>query len=147
MNSFKERQAPLDALFYLGNAYRINNQLDKALEAYHEFKKRSDPEVYDMEIVDEQIATVERAKRYFAKPIYFVAHHLEAPINSRNAEKNAVVSGDENTLAYNVKLPFYEALYVSRRVDGKWQPPRTLFPSLELTEMLHPLDSRSMAKK
>jgi hypothetical protein len=130
MNSFKERQAPLDALFYLGNAYRINNQLDKALEAYHEFKKRSDPEVYDMEIVDEQIATVERAKRYFAKPIYFVAHHLEAPINSRNAEKNAVVSGDENTLAYNVKLPFYEALYVSRRVDGKWQPPQNIIPEL-----------------
>ncbi|MGC8803263.1 MAG: hypothetical protein ACP5PS_05765, partial [Bacteroidales bacterium] len=130
MNSFKERQAPLDALFYLGNAYRINNQLDKALNAYQEFKKRSDPYVYDVEIVDEQIATIERAKRYFAKPIYFVAHHLEEPINSRYAEKNAVVSGDESTLAYNVKLPFYEALYVSRRVDGKWQPPQNIIPEL-----------------
>ncbi|MCX7985347.1 MAG: hypothetical protein N2662_00210 [Bacteroidales bacterium] len=130
INNFKERQAPLDALFYLGNAYRINNQLDKALNAYLEFKKRSDPEVYDMEIVEEQIATVERAKRYFSKPIYFVAHHLEAPINSRNAEKNAVVSGDETVLAYNVKLPFYEALYVSRKVDGKWQPPQNIIPEL-----------------
>ncbi len=130
MNSFKERQAPLDALFYLGNAYRINNELDKALNAYLEFKKRCDPDVYDMEIVDEQIATVERAKRYFAKPIYFVARNLGEPINSKNAEKNAVVSGDENTLAYNVKLPFYEALYVSRRVDGKWQPPQNIIPEL-----------------
>jgi len=29
---FKEKGAPYDALYYLANAYRINNQIDKALE-------------------------------------------------------------------------------------------------------------------
>ncbi len=129
-NSFKERQAPLDALFYLGTAYRINDQLDKAMNAYQEFKKRADPAIYDIELVDEQIATVQRAKRYLAKPVYFVTHHLGEPVNSRYAEKNAVVSGDESVLAYNVKLPFYEALYVSKKVNGQWQAPQNIIPEL-----------------
>jgi len=30
--SFSERRAPHHASFYLGNAYRMNNELDKALE-------------------------------------------------------------------------------------------------------------------
>ena len=34
---FEEKNAPLHAYFYLGNAYRINNQLDKALESYKTF--------------------------------------------------------------------------------------------------------------
>lgn len=129
-NNFKERQAPLDALFYLGTAYRINDQLDKAMKAYQEFKKRLDPDIYDEELVNEQIETVERARRYFAKPIYYVAKNIGEPTNSRYAEKNAVVSGDETVLAFNRKLPFYEALFVSVKVDGKWQPPINIIPEL-----------------
>ena len=37
-NSFRETRAPLEAFFYLGNAYRINGQLDKAIETYEHFK-------------------------------------------------------------------------------------------------------------
>jgi tetratricopeptide (TPR) repeat protein len=36
---FRETGAPYDALYYLANAYRINNQLDKAVETYKLFKK------------------------------------------------------------------------------------------------------------
>ncbi len=129
-NNFKERQAPLDALFYLGTAYRINDQLDKAMKAYQEFKKRLDPDIYDEELVIEQIETVERARRYFSKPIYYVAKNVGEPISSRYAEKNAVVSGDETVLAFNRKLPFYEALFVSVKVDGKWQNPVNIIPEL-----------------
>src|SRR4030042_98955 len=35
--SFEEKNAPLHAYFYLGNAYRINNQLSEALTAYNTF--------------------------------------------------------------------------------------------------------------
>ena len=41
---FKEKQAPYDALYYLANAYRINNQIDKALDTYRLFKKNLNPE-------------------------------------------------------------------------------------------------------
>jgi tetratricopeptide (TPR) repeat protein len=44
---FSETGAPYDALYYLANAYRINNKLDEALETYSRFKENLDPKVYD----------------------------------------------------------------------------------------------------
>jgi tetratricopeptide (TPR) repeat protein len=35
---YKEKKAPLDAYLYLGNAYRVNNDLDKAIESYEKYK-------------------------------------------------------------------------------------------------------------
>ena len=54
-NSFKETRAPLEAFFYLGTAYRINNQLEKAIATYQSFRDQADPELYDLDLVDEQI--------------------------------------------------------------------------------------------
>jgi tetratricopeptide (TPR) repeat protein len=54
-NSFKEKKAPPEAFYYLGNAYRSNNRLKDAVEAYEQFKLVLDPLVYDVELVDAQI--------------------------------------------------------------------------------------------
>jgi hypothetical protein len=45
--SFKETRAPIDAWLFLGNACRVNNQLDKAIETYNKYKTltRSDDEI------------------------------------------------------------------------------------------------------
>jgi len=129
-DNIKERQAPIDAQFYLGNAYRINNQLDKALNIYIQFKKQLDPDVFDEDLVNEQIKAIERAKKLVSKPVFFVATNLGEPINSKYSEFNAVVSGDENTLVYNVKLQFYDALYYSTKVNGLWNDPVNIIPDL-----------------
>ena len=129
-NSVKEKQAPVDAIFYLGNAYRVNNQLDKALDKYYQFKKLLDPEVFDEELVNDQIKSIERAKKYEKNPIYFDAKNIGEPINSKFAQTNAVVSADENTMVYNVKLQFYDALYFSKKENGKWGEPVNIIPDL-----------------
>ena len=64
---FKESGAPYDALYYLANAYRINNQLDKALETYDLFKRNMDTEVYDSTVVDLQIQSCLNAKELIGK--------------------------------------------------------------------------------
>jgi len=61
--NFRETGASYDALYYLANAYRINNLLDKALETYELFKKNLNTEVYDETIVEMQIQSVQNAKR------------------------------------------------------------------------------------
>ncbi len=116
VNDIEEHQAPLDALFYLGNAYRINNQLDEALKYYNEFKEKLDPTVYDEEIVIEQIKAIENAKKLESSPVFFDAKNLGPNINSRFSESNAVVSGNDSSLVYNVKLQFYDALYYSTKL-------------------------------
>src|SRR5665648_926998 len=54
---FKETGAPYDALYYLANAYRINLDLDKALETYDIFMKNVDTEVYDTTLIRFQMET------------------------------------------------------------------------------------------
>jgi hypothetical protein len=129
-SNIKETKAPIDALFYLGNAYRINNQLDKALATYIEFRKKCNPDIFDISLVDDQIKTISRAKKLESNPIYFVAKNLGETINSRFAETNAVVSADESILIYNVKLQFYDAMYFSVKENGKWQEPVNIIPDL-----------------
>jgi len=34
INNYRERMAPTEAFYYLGNAYRVNNRLDEAIQTY-----------------------------------------------------------------------------------------------------------------
>ncbi len=128
--SLKEDQAPPDAYFYLGRAYRVNNQLDKAIEAFKEFKKILDPKVYNEEVVDKQIEACEYAKKLLNDPRFVDYENLGEPINSRFSDFSPVISRDESTMVFTRALAFYDALMYSKKVDGKWTEP------LNMTEML-----------
>lgn len=128
--SLKEDQAPPDVYFYLGRAYRVNNQLDKAIEAFMEFKKILDPKVYNEEVVDKQIEACEYAKKLQSEPLYVDYENLGDPINSRFSDFSPVITRDESTMVFTRALAFYDALMYSKKVDGKWTEP------LNMTEML-----------
>jgi tetratricopeptide (TPR) repeat protein len=125
-NSFKEKKAPPEAFYYLGNAYRTNNKLKDAIEAYEQFKLVLDPLVYDVELVDAQIAACKVAALQESKPMYFISANLGEPINERFEESNPVVSGDESVIAFTRKLQFYDAVFCSRKINGKWSEPENL---------------------
>ncbi len=131
-NSFREKQAPPEALYYLGNAYRVNNRLDEAINTYRKCKEILNPEIYDSELIDKQIQSCQIALRIEANPDYIVKENLGEEINSRFAEINPLVSGDETTLVFTKKLQFYDAVFYSRKEDGKWSYPVNLTPSFEL---------------
>ena len=78
---FKETGAPYDALYYLANAYRINNQLDKALRTYELFRKNLNPEVYDTTIVNLQIQSCSNAKELMRMPLFIKEKNLGNVIN------------------------------------------------------------------
>jgi tetratricopeptide (TPR) repeat protein len=94
-NNFKETHSPLDALFNLGNAYRINNQIDKAIETYEKFKEQADPAIYDLKLVDEQIDACNNAIDLKTRPIDIDIVNLGDRINTRFSDIDPVVSGDE----------------------------------------------------
>lgn len=129
-SSYKERRAPLEAYYYLGDAYRVNNKLEEALDAFEHFKQILDPAVYDVELVNKQINSCNLAKELEAKPVYFGIKHLGEPINTRFADIRPVISGDEKTLVFTTKLQFYDAVFVSTRPDtsSDWTPPVNLTP-------------------
>ncbi len=137
-NNFREKQAPLDALFYLGNAYRINNQFDKALEVYSEFKTRLDPEVYREQLVDEQIVACKNAKKLMKDPVDIDMTNIGERINTRFSDIRAVVSGDQTKMVFVSRLQFYDAVFYTEKVKGQWSYPRNIIPELGVDEDAYP---------
>jgi len=131
-NSLKERNAPPEALFYLGNAYRINNRLNEAIDIYKKFLEILDPEIYDDELVKNHIKACEIALKLMAKPNYVITENLGEVINSQFSDINPIISGDESTLVYTKKLRFYDAVFYSKKENGSWGYPINLTPEFAL---------------
>ena len=130
--NFKEKGAPFDALYYLANAYRINNQLDKALETYEKFKKNLDSKVYDTAVVELQIQSCLNAKELMSRPLYVKMDNLGELINESNAEFNPVVSDNNDVLVYSKSEAFYDAILYSTKQDGKWSGPLNMNEILQV---------------
>lgn len=130
--NFKEKGAPFDALYYLANAYRINNQLDKALETYERFKQNLDSKVYDTAVVELQIQSCLNAKELMSRPLYVKMDNLGELINESNAEFNPVVSDNNDVLVYSKSEAFYDAILYSTKQDGKWSGPLNMNEILQV---------------
>jgi tetratricopeptide (TPR) repeat protein len=135
---FKESGAPYDVLYYLANAYRINNQLDKALETYEQFKKNLNSQVYDSVIVDLQIQSCLNAKELMGRPEFIKRSNLGSTVNSSNSEFNPVMSDDGNMLVFSRSEAFYDAILYSIRSNGQWSEPQNMNELLKVDRDIFP---------
>ena len=119
----EEKQAPLHTLFYLGNAYRIDNQLGKALEVYKKFINSPGYEGnYNIGIVDKEINACERAKIIQDAPIDITWYNLGEAINTPLSETHPVISGNDSVLVFLRNLKFYDAVFMARKNGNTWLP-------------------------
>lgn len=135
---YHETNAPYDALYYLANAYRINNQIDKALETYKIFKQNMDPEIYDSTIVNFQIQSCLNAKELMSQPLFIREKILSNSINDRNSEFNPVVSDKEDMMVFSRSEAFYDAILFTTRQNGTWSEPMNLNELLMVDRDLFP---------
>ena len=135
---FNETGAPYDALYYLANAYRINNQIDKALNTYQLFRKNLNPEVYDTTIVNLQIQSCRNARDLMRMPLYVKQKNLGNIINSPNNDFNPVVSDKEDLLVFSRSQAFYDALLYSTKVNDAWTEPVNMNELLKVDRDLFP---------
>lgn len=129
--SFDEKDAPLHAYFYLGNAYRINNQLNKALTVYNTFINSPFYWAnYNQAIVENEIRSCERAKIIQDSPVKYKRELLPGNINTSATEKDPVVSGNENILVFVRSLKFYDAIFFTVKENGNWDKPVNISPQI-----------------
>jgi tetratricopeptide (TPR) repeat protein len=129
--SFTEENAPHYAYFYLGNAYRINNELDKALETYHKFMDSDDFEGnYNINFVETEVRACERAKIIQDVPVNIRQTRLGPPVNGPTDNYNAVLSGDGTTLVFITEQRFYNAIHLSKKINDGWSEPVVLNPQV-----------------
>lgn len=130
-NYYKEKEAPHHTWFYLGNAYRINNQLDKALDAYDTFKSHKNfDKHYNERITNEEIKAVERAKIIQDAPVDVFKACYDEPLNTTGKEYNPVISANGKVMVWLNSQKFYEAIMMSVKQDGKWSAPVNITPQV-----------------
>ncbi len=123
-NSIKETKAPVEAHFYLGNAYLIANRFDKATSAYNTFRSiMKNDQNYDLRYLAHQQDAVGRAKTFRNYPINFIRTNLGDIINSKLPNFNPTISGDGKTLAFTRKEKFYQSINISKNINGQWSRP------------------------
>ncbi len=130
--SFKQESAPYDAYLLLGNAYRINEDLEKACEYYNKYsgllKKNQE---YELLFTKKQIENCKRAKTAIQNPIKLEKENLGKMYNSRLDNYNPVRSGDGLKLAYMSEQRFYNAIYFVEFSGGRWSNPINITPQIQ----------------
>jgi tetratricopeptide (TPR) repeat protein len=130
-DSFKETNAPVDALFLLGSAYRISNRLDDAINAYIRFKNYLSPaDEYELRVVEQYLKNCEMAKGMLEHPVRMVATNMGKPVNTEQPNFNAVFSGDGKTLLYTTPGREGYDIFYATMGDTAWTTPKNIASTL-----------------
>lgn len=152
-DDFYEEKVPVDALYYLGRAYHLDGQFDKAIASFNEFRGKVSEKHVLYKDIDKNIQWAENAKNMIANEskdlkIYNIGNVINGPFE----DYSPVLSLDENVLYFtsrrmrtdssNASLivnsdgKLYEDVYVSYRdMDGNWgEPKRVKFQDEDVDE-------------
>ncbi|CAN5822518.1 OmpA family protein [soil metagenome] len=103
-SSDKEKNAPLIAWKYLGDAYHLDYQFDKAIEAYNNFiKVMADNKNTDkvlLSATNRKIEMCKTGKSLVANPVKVKIENLGSNVNSAYGDYSMVLSADQNTLFF-----------------------------------------------
>jgi hypothetical protein len=128
---YTEKKAPHHTWFYLAEAYRKSNQMDEALDALNEFRSLKNFEKkYNVRITENEIKAVERAKIIKDAALNVNAVYFREPINTSEMDYNGVISANGKMMVWVNSRAFYEAVYMSQRVEGEWTLPVLITPQI-----------------
>ena len=124
-DSFREVRAPLDSYFSLANAYRIENEFDKALNTYarlNELMSQND-KLVNADFINQQISACRNALKFIETPVGFSREDLGPDINLGSINGSPAVSGDGNSLVFTEQRGLENAIFYVRKQFGKWGEP------------------------
>ena len=123
--TLKETSAPIDAHLFLGNAYRINMEFEKACEQYRLFEEYVGTKGnIEGAYADQQISSCANAVVAINNPVDVSIGTLGQINYTHQKTYNRVISHDLKTMAYMGQNPFYRGIYVAVKEDnGLWSKP------------------------
>jgi outer membrane protein OmpA-like peptidoglycan-associated protein/tetratricopeptide (TPR) repeat protein len=137
-NTNGERFEDID--FYLGQAYQLNGEWDKAIEHYQAYKsKLGEGDKTERFFINKKISECNTGKELTAKPERVWIDNLGENINSKYPDFGPVISADNRMLFFTSRRPggignlkdetgyFFEDVYYSEReFEGEWQPAKNI---------------------
>lgn len=137
-----EKNAPINALFYLGRAYHLNYEFDAAIMNYNTFKEKISKKHYLFNEVEHHIQQSLNGKAAVANPVNIIVTNIGNPINSIYGDYSPVISLDESTIYFTSRRvrkdssnyyikdesdgKHFEDIYMSNNYDGTWSEPELL---------------------
>ena len=124
--SLSDTTAPLSVWFFLGNAYRIDKQFDKATDCYESCKAlvpRMD--AFNLNYCNLEIEHCKQALSMMKKPVDVVFSNLGTAINTGRSYFPAV-SENDSVMVFNSSLKFYEGIFCSKKINGQWLVPENI---------------------
>ena len=138
--SIKETRAPYHTWFHLGQAYRINNELGKALEAFEAFRQVPAFEKrYNLSMVNNEISACEIAKIITDIPVTINMVNMGSMINNASDNYYPVLSADERSMVYMTDLKFYNGIFMTTRTGNTWSEPVNITPQVESDGNAYPV--------
>lgn len=133
---YDEKSDAADIYFYLGKAYLINYKFDEAIEQLNKYVKEKIPDFRKKEAL-RVLENCQNGKLLVANPVNAKIENIGPPINTEAAEYVPVISADESVMIYTYRGEnsvgglqegegYYEDVYISEKVDGKWSEPRNI---------------------
>lgn len=130
-------EVEFDVAYWLAWCHHLNTNWDEATKYYNIYltKLNAKAKSYAIEIEDVQkkLAECANGKKYSAKPERVFVDNLGPGINTQFPEYSAAITADEETIIFTSRRDnstggkrdqdggFYEDLYISNKVNGKWQ--------------------------
>ncbi len=140
----REKKAPDNAYYFLGQAYHLNYRFDEAIENFTKFKEIIGPKNKEFNRdIDRRIEICKNGKEFYSVPTKVDIINLGDSINTTYPEYSPVVTADENMLIFTSRRPgstggemgpdglYYEDIYVSyKKPDGTWTEAKSIGPNV-----------------
>lgn len=138
-----ETQAPVESIYYLGNAYHLNYQMDKAITEYNRLLEQINKKHRLHSLANRQIEMCENAKYQVANEQNYVISNVGPVINKATNDYSPVLTIDESAMFFTSRRmrtdstnqfivsddtgEHREDIYVAYKdVQGNWMDPELL---------------------
>ena len=142
--SYKEKEVPYEALFYLGRAHHLNFDFMDAIDYYVHYKFEAEKNDFaNLEYVDKQIEACELAEEMTAHPIQVKFTKLETGKGFIDNALFGIRSADNTTMVCMGKTDKEMVIMMAKNIDGAWSQPSTIhsqlgnFPDCQISSLSH----------
>jgi outer membrane protein OmpA-like peptidoglycan-associated protein/tetratricopeptide (TPR) repeat protein len=144
----KPEVAP-DIQFFLGRAYHLSNDFEKAIELYNAYKGTLAKKQLRKEggSIERLIVQCSNGQRLIQAPVRAVIENMGSNINSENEDYSPAVSANDSLFVFTSRrqhskkskmyendFKFYEAIYFSTKNGNEWGSARMLFDRKKVNE-------------
>lgn len=130
------KSLPVSVHYVLAQLYLKNEQLEKALDRFTQYKSLTRADKKAQAEAERGIENSRNAIALMSVPRGYNVHPFPGIVNSKYTEYNPVVSADESVMAFTALRPntgktrsgdkFIEEIYISYNQSGSWTEPKVV---------------------